>query len=43
MKHFKLFLLLNLFVSFSILAQTKAVSIHYKGKDYVVGHDIGHF
>ena len=40
MKHFKLFLLLNLFVSFSILAQTKTVSIHYKGKDYVVGHDI---
>ena len=35
-----MFLLLNLFVNFSILAQTKAVEIHYKGKDYVVGHDV---
>jgi subtilisin family serine protease/tetratricopeptide (TPR) repeat protein len=35
-----IFLSLNLFVSFSILSQTKSVSIHYKDKDYTVGHDI---
>jgi hypothetical protein len=38
-----LFLLFNLFITFSIIAQTKPISIHYKDKDYTVGHDIVSF
>ena len=42
-KTFKLsviFCIFNLFIAFSALAQTHSVQIHWKGNDYIVGHDV---